>query len=210
MNIDTQPECIPDGLTLTRRGACSLGLAITGGALGIGALGLGASCASATELPAMRYVVTDRRHVQSLEFSAVLIRQGVPPLEVTDGLTRLWREALLPLWQEKGGAVAGLTERGTWDCIAEQARSAMRRPILVAHHAVAEGGEAAAHLVSAPSAALRSARALDRCGRDWPRAMAQLAIRCTADGRLEAGEPYRSPALADPLPSLSLVSWIIA
>jgi hypothetical protein len=130
-------------------------------------------------------------------------------LEVTDGLTRLWREALLPLWQEKGGAVAGLTERGTWDCIAEQARSAMRKPILVAHHAVAADG-AAAHRISAPSAVLRSAGRLDRCGRVWPQAMAQLATRCAAQERIQAGDAYRSPTLAGPPPSLALVSWIIA
>jgi hypothetical protein len=71
----------------------------------------------------IRYIVTDRRYPQSLAHAEALAAQCGRTLEVSDGLTRLWQENLLPLWQQGEGAVAGLTTRAVWDCLAEQARS---------------------------------------------------------------------------------------
>lgn len=71
----------------------------------------------------IRYIVTDRRYGLSLAHAEALAAQCGRTLEVNDGLTRLWRENLLPLWQQGEGAVAGLTTRAVWQCLAEQARS---------------------------------------------------------------------------------------
>lgn len=95
-------------------------LALGGSAAALSTLGLAPLLAAAA--PAVRYVVTDRRHLESVAFA----RQWAAsvPLEVTEGLTRLWREALLPHWQsDSHGSVAGLTTREVWTCLAEQARS---------------------------------------------------------------------------------------
>lgn len=102
-------------LLIHRRTLLSLG----GSAVALSALGLPLLAGAA---PSVRYVITDRRHAASLAFA----RQwpAGTALEVTDGLTRLWRQALQPHWQsEAAGTVAGLTSREVWTCLAEQARS---------------------------------------------------------------------------------------
>lgn len=97
-------------------------LALGGSALALSALSLPAMARSSQPV---RYVVVDRRHAASVDFA----RQwhGSAVLDVADGLTRLWRDALLPLWQTPGGTVTGLTSPGVWTCLAEQARSQGRR-----------------------------------------------------------------------------------
>jgi hypothetical protein len=79
----------------------------------------------------VRFVVTDRRLPQSLAFAIEHAEKGSARLEVTNGLTRLWQESLMPLWREQGGAVAGLTTREVWHCLAEQARSQSRRTVVL-------------------------------------------------------------------------------
>ncbi|WP_233808773.1 hypothetical protein [Paraburkholderia sp. HP33-1] len=71
----------------------------------------------------IRYIVTDSRYPQTLAHARALAGQSGKTLDVTDGLTRLWQEHLQPLWQQGEGAVAGLTTRAVWQCLAEQARS---------------------------------------------------------------------------------------
>lgn len=78
---------------------------------------------SAGPLSGLRYVVTDRRHPQSLEHARTLAGQGGKTLDIADGLTRLWQEHLQPMWQHGEGVVAGVTTRAVWQCLAEQARS---------------------------------------------------------------------------------------
>lgn len=79
----------------------------------------------------VRFVVTDRRLPESLAFAIEHAKKGSARLEVTDGLTRLWQQSLVPLWREQGGAVVGLTTREVWHCLAEQARSQSRRTVLL-------------------------------------------------------------------------------
>ena len=101
---------------LQRRTLLTLG----GSAVALSILGLAPGRAGATS--PVRFVVTDSRHPQSVAFA----RQWAASshLQVTDGLTRLWRDALLPHWQgDSHGTVAGLTTREVWACLAEQARS---------------------------------------------------------------------------------------
>jgi hypothetical protein len=101
---------------LHRRSLLTLG----GSAAALAILGLAPVRALASS--PVRFVVTDSRHPQSIAFA----RQWAAstPLQVTDGLTRLWREALLPHWQSDApGTVVGMTTREVWACLAEQARS---------------------------------------------------------------------------------------
>lgn len=86
----------------------------------------------ATDLSDIRYVVTDRRHRQSLVFARAYVARGSRPLEIADGLTRMWQQSLLPLWRTGGGAVAGLTTSAAWRCLAEQARSHSLRTRILA------------------------------------------------------------------------------
>jgi hypothetical protein len=116
----------PDELKISRRT-----LLCTGG--GLAALAVLAqsplfSLASAQPLlpgnmSDIRYIVIDRRHSQSLAFAKAYVARGSQPLDVVDGLTRIWQRSLLPMWRARDGAVAGLTTRAAWQCLAEQARS---------------------------------------------------------------------------------------
>jgi hypothetical protein len=159
----------------------------------------------------IRYVLTDKRHPESLQFAAAFERRGVARLEVTDGLTSIWRDALVPLWREKGGAVAGLTRRETWVCVAEQARSSQRKSIMSARHAVQMDGIVTEHFVSGAPLTIAGAATLQSCGAAWPNVVADLALNCPVrDGRaaVHAHIPVRSPA-EEAVPSSFLVSWVI-
>lgn len=197
---------VEGGPKISRRAACSIGAGLSAAAV----LGLRGGPSVAAERHDIRYVVTDQRHDQSLEFGAVLARQGAERLEVTDGLTRLWREALVPLWRGKTGAIAGLTERGVWECIAEQARSQGRRSVVVGRHALTEEGDATGHVLSASAPTLAGATALETCGAAWPRVMADLARLRADNGRLSAERRFPGATAATGALSLSLVSWVIA
>lgn len=194
-----------DELRLTRRATCMFGASLSAGAL----FGLSASPGLATETGGIRYVVTDRRHSQSLAFGEVLARRGARLLEVTEGLTRIWQEALVPLWREKGGQVAGITRPETWACIAEQARGSGRRSVLVGHHDLADDAAAEHHLI-APRPILDRAASLEACGAAWPQVMAGLVLQCRTRPSPAARERYRSSDAAGPASTLVLTSWIIA
>ena len=102
-----------------------------GGSLGALAALAPAALFAATAAPAadpageaalIRYVLSDARHPHTLAHARTL-DAAAERLDVGEGLTRLWQDRLLPLWREKGGAVAGVTTRAVWECLAEQARS---------------------------------------------------------------------------------------
>lgn len=93
----------------------------------------------ALESSGIRYIVTDKGHAQSLAFARPYVAQGSQALEVTDGLTRIWQQSLEPLWRQRGGAVAGLTTRATWEILAEQARSHAVRTRVLAPLAANDG-----------------------------------------------------------------------
>lgn len=83
-----------------------------------------------------RYVVVDRRYPESRAFAAALAANGGIRLDVADGLTSLWQNALVPLWRTPGnGPIAGLTSPAVLACLAEQARSEGRRAFAVQPHA---------------------------------------------------------------------------
>lgn len=84
----------------------------------------------------IRFVVTDRRLPQSMVFAQQYTETGSTPLEITEGLTQMWQQSLEPLWRERNGAVAGLTTREVWECLAEQARSQSHRTVVLQQHDV--------------------------------------------------------------------------
>lgn len=192
-------------ITMTRRSACSLGIGMSAMAV----LGEAPAYAALSEPPKIDCVVTDARHPESLSFAAGIVVGGARPLEVTAGLTRLWSDALLPLWRNGGGIIAGLTPPGTWSCLAEQGRSWGRRSILVGHHSFSHEGAAIEHQLEGPSVLRPGIEALSRCGEDWPQVMAALALRCPIDASRPKISRQRSAHSAAPTAS-ALVSWIIA
>jgi len=123
-------------LLLATTGAAGM-LFLCGGAAAAVQLGprQGPSQPGGTQLPKIRYVVTDSRHPASLERGRFFLAQGAERLEVADGLTRLWKEALAPLWRgQDSGAVAGLTTVEVWHCLSEQARGEWHASHLLQRH----------------------------------------------------------------------------
>lgn len=199
------------GVKISRRTACGL----IAGAAAVSVPGLDACAHAAGLSPAradIRYVLADRRHPESLRFAAMLTRHGAIALEVTDGMTSLWREALVPLWREEGGAVAGLTRRETWVCVAEQARSHGRKSVLAGRHALSAGGGVTEHYLTGAPSTLANAAMLETCGQAWPLVMADLAVRCPeGDRRAAANGRFAGPAGATgAVPFAFLASWVIA
>lgn len=194
---------------LTRRAACALGAGLSLGAFSGVAMGL-TPAVTASAGAGIRYVVTDRRYPESLQFAAALAERGAGRLEVTDGLTRLWRAALVPLWQGKSGAVAGLTRTETWAGLAEQARSAGRRSILVGHHVIFEEDGATAHSLTLTQPTPGIVPALERCGDAWPQGLADFAAHYRTGGRRTARACHRAEIHAGAPVSRVLTSWIIA
>lgn len=160
----------------------------------------------------IRYVLTDGRYPESLAFAAAFRRRGIDRLEITDGLTGVWRNALVPLWRENGGAIAGLTRQETWMCVAEQARSTGRRSVLWVRHAFSAGGSLSGHRVSGSRTAVAAASALEICAHAWPAATADMILRCPpGDGLATASRHVPGPDRMAPAdPSTVLVSWLIA
>lgn len=201
---------VATGSKISRRAACGImaGFAVAPPP-GLASL---AFAAGVHERDDIRYVLTDKRHPESLQFAAAFRRRGVLRLEVTDGLTNLWRNALVPLWREPGGAIVGLTRRETWACVAEQARSCGRKSVLSGRHACSADGRVTEHFLSGSPSTLAAAAALDTCGMAWPGVAAELAMRCPVDDRRAAVDGrFAGPAAAvESVPSSFLVSWVIA
>lgn len=188
-------------------------LALGGGAALVSMGGFVSSAARAASRQLdIRYVVTDRRYPESLQFGQVLATKGSIPLEVTGGLTKLWQEALAPLWREPGArrcAVAGLTSREVWVCLAEQARSRGRQTVFAGRHTFESQSSVAAHVITEPYRMPGSAARIESHTHAWPRALAERIGQCPADARV-CGSEWRS---GSPLQlsgrSHSLTSWVI-
>lgn len=154
----------------------------------------------------IRYVLTDARLAASIQFGASFQRRGVERLEITKGLTALWRHALVPLWRASGSAVAGLTTQNTWAGIAEQARSEGRRSVLRVRHAVFADGSAATHEACGSPPDVAGALALAAWPRAWPEMVAEMIMRCPRADRLPtAGERVRVASAASAEPAAELV-----
>lgn len=158
----------------------------------------------------IRYVLTDRRIGASLVFARALRADRAERGDVAAGLTSIWRNDLLRLWRSGAGGVAGLTTRGVWECVAEQARSHQRRTILAGFHAVDPRSGAASHRIVSSPRVIDAAKAQGMGGAAWPLAMAAFAKRCSAAERDCATEWRTGPPAPVAGPHDSLVSWVIA
>ena len=156
------------------------------------------------------YVITDRRHKESLEFGQAIVSNGASRLELTDGFTRMWQETLLPLWRAGAGAVVGLTSPEAWHCLAEQARSEARRSTLIGRHVFDSQTGEVSHRITAPREALSAAAMIEQRERTWPLAMAKLLSHCSSGARVCDGEWRSSSAFSQTTASRALVSWIIS
>lgn len=195
-----------DDLQIDRRSL----LAIGGGVAALGFLSYSAAPTSAAVQSKLRYVITDRRYEESLEFGQAFAENGAIRLEVTDGLTKIWQEALLPHWREGAGAISGLTSPKVWYCLAEQARSEARRSALIGRHAIEPRSGAAKHYITAPRGVLGATAMIERQEREWPLAMARLVDQCSSETGACDGEWRGGSPLPSHVPPHSLVSWIIA
>lgn len=133
-------HCLDDDQQVSRRGLivatgrlamAAAVIAIAPRAYASGAAPQFTQRSDAHDLGDVRYVVTDRRHPQSVAFARSIGVSVEQSLEVTDGLTRLWQESLVPLWERPEGTVLGVTTRDVWHCLAEQARSQRRQARLL-------------------------------------------------------------------------------
>lgn len=209
MSYEVEPDAQAkrnDDVKIDRRSFLALGASAAVLAL----VGLAPIPARAANRLDLRYVITDRRYPESLEFGQVLSANGSVRLEVTDGLTKMWQEALVPLWREPGGAIVGLTSREVWICLTEQARSQARRSVFTGRHVFEPQSGSAAHLVSAPRQALSTAATIERQTHMWPRALAKLISHCPSDASACDDEWRSNASLTSSDASRSLVSWIIA
>lgn len=134
----------------------------------------------------IRYVVTDKRISASLAFAAWLENAGTRSLEVTEGLTALWSDTLVPHWQRSGEAVAGLTSIGVWDALSQQAQQQFRRARILGTHSVDRSSRATGHALEEDRAGIATALAADLLHKDWPLALARNAEACR--------QPFPTPA----------------
>lgn len=133
------PDAPGHGWTTSRRSVLRAGALAGLAAAG----GLAASTVATEPAARVRYVVADRRLRESLTFARVLQERGAERLDVTDGLTRLWRERLAPHWRNPQGVVAGLTSQAVWDCLSQQAGDHFRKARLLGRHVVVDRAGAA-------------------------------------------------------------------
>lgn len=184
-------------LSMTRRSILALGAAIPAG-LCMAAPALAGSALRHD----IRYVVTDRRFLQSVLFGAALEAKGARRLDVTDGLTRAWRDTLAPLWRSRPGAVAGLTAASVRDCLVEQARGCGHRLVLSGHHQLEHDGGFAVHSFSAIEPIHHT---LARASDTWPMQLAHLVAGYAADrpAPVARGDVVRSGT------AITLTSWMI-
>lgn len=157
----------------------------------------------------IRFVIADRRYSESVSFARVLTRQGATALDVAGGLTSLWQEKLAPHWRNAEGAVAGMTTRGVWDCLSEQAQTQFRKPRLIGRHSLDANRVVLTHRIAPPHVLPLDLAPHRIRGRDWPAEIAQLIERCAAADAPCGAEHRIGPARDGTESSQSLVSWII-
>ena len=167
--------------------------------------------ARAAMLPqqAIRFVVVDERITESKAFAAVLDRDGVQRLEVTSGLTAVWRDHLYPHWQGSLGAVVGLTTRSVWDGLSQQAHGQFRKARIVGIHQLSGTRGRSQHRIDAPLGADITSRHLARGTDRWPQEVARMLT--VYSRQTECPRESRICGTAIPADDLrqQLVSWII-
>ncbi|MFV0644462.1 MAG: hypothetical protein ACK5NN_08180 [Sphingomonadaceae bacterium] len=159
----------------------------------------------------IRYVVTDNRLRPSMTFAACLQSGGSEPLEVTEGLTALWSQVLVPHWEAPKGAVAGLTSVGVWEGLSQQAQLQFRRAHILGTHSFDHADRAIGHMLTQVQTETDAVSALTSglLDIDWPLILAQNAEKCLhlkpagrKTCRIGSSSQYA-------LGTRHLVSWII-
>lgn len=179
------------------------------GGLAVAGLAAGAAAAPAAYSGDVRFVVSDRRHPDSLRFAEALEREGAVRLEAGDGLTRLWQSVLQPHWRARPGATAGLTSVAIWQLLAEQARGEGRRATLIARHRIDPEGGGAVHLVTVPNELAEVAAPLWNAPGNWPVVAAHLVSRCSARSATNTATRRCGALTPADASHPSLVSWRI-
>lgn len=157
----------------------------------------------------IRYVVTDKRISASLAFAAWLENGGTQSLEVTEGLTTLWSEVLVPHWRSSGDAVAGLTSIGVWDALSQQAQQQFRRARILDTHCVDPSGRAKGHALEQDEAGTAAALAEGLEHKDWPLALALNAEACRQLAPTQASFCRIGNTQRHSADTRHFVSWII-
>jgi hypothetical protein len=159
--------------------------------------------------PAVRFVVVDERISESKAFGAALLREGVQRLEVTSGLTAVWRDHLHPHWQRSQGAVVGLTTRSVWDGLSQQAHGQFRKARIVGIHHLAGTVELCQHSIEAPLEANVAHQKLALATARWPQEVARLLARYSNQTGCARESKLYGNAVPAELLRQQLVSWII-
>ena len=160
---------------------------------------------------AIRHVVVDTRHVESLNFGASLAERGATVHALADGdATGLWQETLSIAWRNAPVAVAGLTRAPALFILEQLAWSQGLRVVYHAEHVVSTTAPVAHHVLRAPAVGLTGA-GLARLHSLWPERVADVVARYSPSAT--ATRP--GPTAAGLLPALPagaelLTSWIIA
>jgi hypothetical protein len=190
-----------DGLELDRR-------ALLHGAAVLSTLAaMPIAARAAVPRQAIRFVIADQRFRESKALGEKLSREGAQRLEVTSGLTAIWKDYLYPHWQRsEGGAVVGLTTRSVWDGLSQQAYGQFRKGRMIGLHQSGTTSEQCQHSIEAPVRAMPN---VELGAEHWPLEVAQLLTHvaqessCFSQSRL-IGQPIPAHKLRH-----QLISWII-
>lgn len=191
-----------DGLKLDRRAL------LQGAAVAATLATIPGAAHAATPRQTIRFVVVDGRISESKALGAKLCREGVQRLEVTSGLTAIWKDHLYPHWRDSPpGAVVGLTTRSVWDGLSQQAHGQFRKGRIIGLHQFGTTNMHCQHSIEAPGHPLPS---IELGGEEhWPLQVAQLLTHVVPQG----GCSRHSMHMGQPIPPhdlrRQLLSWII-
>jgi len=153
--------------------------------------------------------VVDERIRESSALGAALQLEGVQRLEVTAGLTKLWKDHLYPHWQGSQGDVVGLTTRSVWDGLSQQAHGQFRKARIVGVHQLGSTSEYYQHMIDAPLGAQIAIPDIAAGTSQWPQDLARMLARSSSQPvRVREPRLYGPGIPADGL-CQQLVSWII-
>lgn len=158
----------------------------------------------------IRFIVVDGRISESKALAATLSLEGAQRLEVTSGLTAVWKDHLYPHWQgSRGGAVVGLTTRSVWDGLSQQAHGQFRRSRIIGVHQLGATSEKYQHRIEAPVRASIATSGLALSSEQWPQEVAQIMAQYSQ----QRGCPREAKHFGSAIPAQDLrhqlVSWII-
>lgn len=168
-----------------------------------------ASLAAAPASRPIRFVVIDSRIGASAEFGRQMSRFGAEALDVSEGLTALWQDRLVPHWHASEAIVAGLTTRSIWDGLSQQALGQFRKPRLLGDHRFDSATGGLHHALDLPASMRAEAHASLLDAAAWPAAMALLVRDCAASSQARRQScDVRQQGRRIPSPD-QLISWMV-